>query len=415
MREVVVIGLRRWHADRLRVAMTSAGIFAYTVDHFLAPVMPYVRDPTVTEIMINGPSEVYVERGGRLERTDVRFADNEAYLAAINNVLQFTGKRLTKDNPLVDARLPDGSRVHVVLQPLSRFGTAMTIRKFSKDMFGLDKLLELGSLTADAAEYLKVIVMSEKNLLVSGGTSSGKTVLLNVLSNFIPHYQRIVVIEDSAELELQQEHVVSLEGRGPDRYGKGAIYIRDLFKSSLRLRPDRIIVGEVRGGEALDMIQAMTSGHAGSMSTLHASTPLDALNRLETLALMSKVELPLYALRAQVASAIDVIVQVTRFPDGRRGLTMISEVMPLETESGHEGRYRVRDIFRYELATGLAGKRGEGALLWTRQRSIFSREPKVHVLFEQIERPAVREIFDVPELESADGPEGPPQKIRAEE
>jgi len=369
--------------------MTGAGIFAYTVDHFLAPVMPFVRDPSITEIMINSAKEIYVEREGRLEKTDASFPDEEAYLAAINNVLQYTGKRLTKDNPLVDARLPDGSRVHVVLQPLSRFGTCMNIRKFSKAMFGLDKLISLGSLTPQAADYLKVLVLAEKNLLVSGGTSSGKTVLLNVLSRFIPEYQRIVVIEDSAELELQQAHVVSLEGRGPDRYGQGAVTIRDLFKSSLRLRPDRIIIGEVRGGEALDMIQAMTSGHAGSMSTLHAATPLDALNRLETLAMMSKIELPLYALRAQVASAIDAIVQVTRFPDGRRGLTMISEVLPLAGDQ--DGRYAVQDVFRYELAEGMAGKRGEGSLVWTGKRSVFRGEPKVHVQLEQME--LSREIF----------------------
>lgn len=369
--------------------MGSAGIFAYTVDHFLAPIMPFVRDPSITEIMINSAKEVYIERGGRLERTDAAFKDEEAFLAAINNVLQYTGKRLTLDNPLVDARLPDGSRVHVVLRPLSRLGTCMTIRKFSKEMFDLSKLLEMHSLTPMAAEYLQTMVLAEKNLLVSGGTSSGKTVLLNVLSSFIPNHQRIVVIEDSSELELQQDHVVSLEGRGPDRYGKGEITIRDLFKSSLRLRPDRIIIGEVRGGEALDMIQAMTSGHAGSMSTLHASTALDALNRLETLAMMSKVELPLYALRAQVASAIDLVVQVTRFPDGRRGLTMISEVLPLD----EHGRYAVQDIFMYELASGLAGKQGQGDLVWTGKRSAYRHEPKVHVLFEQTD--LTREIFSV--------------------
>ena len=359
--------------------MGNAGVFAYTVDHFLAPVMPFLRDRTVTEVMINTFQEIYVERGGRLEKTDAKFPDEESFLAAINNVLQYTGKRLTQDNPLIDARLPDGSRVHVVLRPLSRFGTCMSIRKFSKDLFGLDKLLELGSLTPMSAEYLQVMVLADKNLLVSGGTSAGKTVLLNVLSGFIPVHQRIVVIEDSSELELQQDHVVSLEARNPDRYGRGEVSIRDLFKSSLRLRPDRIVIGEVRGGEALDMIQAMTSGHAGSMSTLHASTPLDSLNRLETLAMMSKIELPLYALRAQVASAIDLVVQVTRFPDGRRGLTAISEILPLDDQ----GRYAVSDIFRYELAAGLAGKQGQGALMWTGARSIYLAEPKVHVQFEQ--------------------------------
>jgi pilus assembly protein CpaF len=369
--------------------MGSAGIFAYTVDHFLAPIMAYIRDPSVTEVMINSAKEVYIERSGRLEKTEAQFKDEESFLAAVNNVLQYTGKRLTQDHPLVDARLPDGSRVHVVLSPLSRFGTCMTIRKFSKEMFDLNKLLEMNSFTAMAAEYLRIMVLAEKNLLVSGGTSSGKTVLLNVLSGFIPGHQRIVVIEDSAELELQQEHVVSLEGRGPDRYGKGEITIRDLFKSSLRLRPDRIIIGEVRGGEALDMIQAMTSGHAGSMSTLHASTALDALNRLETLAMMSKVELPLYALRAQVASAIDLVVQVTRFPDGRRGLTTISEVLPLDDQ----GRYAVQDMFRYELARGLAGKQGQGELVWTAKQSVYRHEPKVHMLFEQTD--LTRQIFAV--------------------
>ena len=353
--------------------MAGSGIFAYTVDHFLAPVMPYVRDPTVTEIMINSCQEIYIEREGKLERTDAKFPDEDAFLAAINNVLQFTGKRLTPDQPLVDARLPDGSRVHVVLRPLSRFGTCMTIRKFSKSMFNLDKLLEIGSLTPMAGEYLRVMVLAEKNLLVSGGTSSGKTVLLNVLSHFIPNQQRIVVIEDSAELDLQQEHVVSLEGRGPDRYGKGQVTIRELFKSSLRLRPDRIIIGECRGGEALEIVQAMTSGHAGSMSTLHANSTLDALNRLETLCMMAKLDLPLHALRAQVTSAIDVVVQMTRFGDGRRCVTGIGEVEPL----GADGRYRVRDIFRYELEE--ESGQAKGALVWSGAVSQYGREPRIRL------------------------------------
>jgi len=357
-------------ADRLN-------IFEVTVKHFLGPVMPFLEDPTVSEIMINRPDEIYVERQGRLVRTDVSFESNEALLSAVNNVLQYTGKRMTTDVPLIDSRLPDGSRVHVVLAPLSRAGTCMTIRKFAKVLFDAQELLKIGAWTPQVMEYLKVCVLAEKNILVAGGTSSGKTSLLNVLSEFIPAHQRIVTIEDSAELELKQDHVVSLEGRPPDRWGRGHITISDLFKSSLRLRPDRIIIGEVRGGEALDMIQAMTSGHAGSMSTLHASVAMDALNRLETLAMMNKVELPLYALRAQIASAIDVIVLVSRFNDGRRGLTQIAEVLPLD----REGHYQVQEIFAYKLDDTPEGRTtGRGGLAWTGNKSVFRQEPKVRML-----------------------------------
>jgi len=322
--------------------MAKANIFEATVEHFLAPVLSYLHDPKVSEIMINNPREIYIERDGKVSKTDAQFPDADSLLAAVNNVLQYTGKRLTAEHPLVDSRLPDGSRVHVILPPLCRTGVCMTIRKFSKVTFDASHLLSLGSWTAEAMEYLQMCVLSEKNILVAGGTSSGKTCLLNVLSGFVPEHQRIVVIEDSSELELQQDHVISLEARQADRWGRGEVSISDLFKSALRLRPDRVIIGEVRGGEALDMIQAMTSGHAGSMSTLHANMPMDALNRLETLAMMSKVDLPLYALRAQIASAIDVIIQATRFSDGRRGLTEISEVLPLDDQ----GHYRLLDMFR---------------------------------------------------------------------
>ena len=356
--------------------MAKANIFETTVDHFLKPIMPFMRDPTVSEIMVNSPDEIYVERDGQLTRTDAKFEDDESLLAAVNNVLQYTGKRLTEEHPLIDSRLPDGSRVHVILGPLCRTGTCMTIRKFAKIMFDAEHLVELGSWTREAMEYVKICVLAEKNILVAGGTSSGKTCLLNVLSGFIPNRQRIVVIEDSAELEFQQDHVVPLESRTPDRWGRGEVTITDLFRSSLRLRPDRVIIGEVRGGEALDMIQAMTSGHAGSMSTLHANMATDALNRLETLAMMSKVELPLHALRAQIASAIDVIVLVTRFNDGRRGLTQISEVLPL----GDDGKYRLQEMFRYELAGGTEGGKGRGALVWQGAKSSFADEPKIRVL-----------------------------------
>ena len=369
----------------------TTNIFETTVAHFLAPVMEYLQDPTVAEIMINAPDEIYIERAGELIKTDAKFVDAEALRSAANNILQYTGKRLTTDHPLVDARLPDGSRVHVIIPPLCRRSICITIRKFAKVDFDADKLVELGSWTSEAMEYLRMCVLAEKNLLVGGGTSSGKTCLLNVLSDFIPHHQRIVVIEDSAELELQQEHVVSLEARGPDRWGRGQITIRDLFRSSLRLRPDRIIIGEVRGGEALEMIQAMTSGHAGSMSTLHANVALGTLNRLETMALMSQVDLSPEALRSQITSAIDVIVQVTRFPDGKRGLTQIAEVLELD----RDGHYRVQDMYTYKLDRDEQGQLTEsGSLVWTGKQSTFVEEPKVRVLAKK--RKLTRHVFDAP-------------------
>ena len=372
--------------------MARTDIFAATIGHFLAPIAQYLKDPTVSEIMVNTSDEIYVEKSGELVRTDARFDSEEAFLSAVNNILQYTGKRLTPEHPLQDSRLPDGSRVHVILSPLSRRSTCMTIRKFAKVMFDAEHLVKLGSWTAMAMEYLRMCVLGEKNLLVAGGTSSGKTCLLNVLSGFIPAHQRIVVIEDSAELEIQQDHVISLESRGPDRYGRGEVGIPELFRSSLRLRPDRIIIGECRGGEALEIIQAMTSGHAGSMSTLHANSTLDALNRLETLCMMSKVDLPLHALRQQVASAIDVVVQMTRFPDGRRAVTQISEVLPLDKDT----RYRVQDIFRYELQEGSDSSVGE--LRWTGAISIYGDEPRLRVLRKQMKLTA--DIF-APQKERA--------------
>ncbi len=321
--------------------MAANDIYSRTISHYLAPIAQYLGDTRVTEIMVNRADEIYIERDGKLERVSARFADDEVYQAAVNNILQFTGKTLSDDQPLIDSRLPDGSRVHVAKEPCARFGTTMTIRKFSRAMLDMDWVVELGTLTPQANDYLRIAVRAERNLLVVGGTSSGKTSLLNALSTFIPEGQRIVVIEDSAELQLQQEHVISLEARQPDRYGRGVVSIRDLFRSSLRLRPDRIVIGEVRGGEALDMIQAMTSGHGGSMGTLHANNPADALNRLETMAMMSKVELPLYALRAQISSAIDVVVQMSRHIGGQRRVTQITEIDPMI----EAGQYQLRDIF----------------------------------------------------------------------
>ncbi len=347
--------------------MNRHEIYAATVDHYLAPIKAYLDDPAVAEVMINGHDEIYIEKHGELIRTPARFSDREAYASATNNILQFTGKSLYDDVSLIDARLPDGSRVHVAKQPCSRHGMAMTIRKFSNSMLDVDWLVEIGSMTLAAKEYLQIAVRAEANLLVAGGTSSGKTSLLNALSGFIPSNQRIVVIEDSAELQPQQAHVISMETKPPDRYGRGEVGINRLFRSSLRLRPDRIVIGEVRGGEALDMIQAMTSGHGGSMGTLHANNPRDALNRLETMALMSDIELPLHALRAQVASAIDVVVQMHRHLGGRRILTQISEVLPLS----EDGQYRLKDLFIYHRNTKDKGSH-DMSLEWTGQRSYLA-------------------------------------------
>ncbi len=378
--------------------MDRTKIFSVTIERFLAPIAQFLRDPAVSEIMVNTPDEIYVERNGKVVKTDAKFDSEETFLSAVTNVLQYTGKRVTSEHPLLDSRLPDGSRVHVILGPLSRRGSCMSIRKFAKVMFEAEHLVELGTWTRQAMEYIRLCVLAEKNILVAGGTSSGKTCLLNVLSGFIPHNQRIVVIEDSAELNLQQEHVISLESRGPDRYGRGEVNIRDLFRSSLRLRPDRIIIGECRGGEALEIIQAMTSGHAGSMSTLHANSPLDALNRLETMCMMSKVDLPLYALRAQITSAIDVVVQMTRFPDGRRDVTGVAEVGDLDAE----GRYSVRDLFTYQLEE--ESDSPVGRLVWTGELSTFRDEPSVRVL--RREMALTREIFSTAQQEQARAAEG---------
>ncbi len=330
----------------------------------MAPIKAFLDDPGVTEVMINRADDIYIEKDGKVIHTDARFDDQEAYEAAINNVLQFTGRSLSDDQPLIDSRLPDGSRVHVAKAPCSRNGTSVAIRKFSQMVLDIDWLIELGTITAQARDFLRLAVNAEQNLLVAGGTSSGKTSLLNALSSFIPDDQRIVVIEDSAELQLQKNHLISLEAQQPDRYGRGEVTIRELFRSSLRLRPDRIIIGEVRGGEALDMIQAMTSGHGGSMGTLHANSTADTLNRLETMALMSKVELPLFALRSQIASAIDLIIHMSRHIGGRRLVTQISEVDQVDDA----GNYMLRDLFVLKQADkDNADKQMQ--LTWTGERS----------------------------------------------
>ncbi|NLN53168.1 MAG: CpaF family protein, partial [Firmicutes bacterium] len=307
------------------------------------PIHPFLNDETITEIMVNGPNQVYVERSGKLERTDVVFRSDEHVLHIIEKIVAPLGRRIDESSPMVDARLPDGSRVNAVIPPISLVGPSITIRKFAKDPFTIDDLINFGTLSLEMAAFLEAAVKARLNVVVSGGTGSGKTTTLNVLSSFIPEGERIVTIEDAAELQLSQEHVVSLETRPANIEGKGAITIRDLVRNSLRMRPERIIVGEVRSGEALDMLQAMNTGHDGSLTTGHANSPRDMLSRLETMVLMAGMDLPVRAIREQIASAIDLIVQQSRLRDGSRKITHITEVQ------GMEGDVIVlQDLFVYE-------------------------------------------------------------------
>lgn len=306
---------------------------------FLMPVKDFLDDDTVSEILINGPDQVYIERSGRLVDVPVRFVSEPALRAAATNIAKSVGRILDEMHPRLDARLPDGSRVHAVIPPLSRIGTVIAIRKFKKDTLTIGKMQEFGSVDDDTVKLLRALVLLHKNVIVSGATSSGKTSVLNALSAFIPDGERVLVIEDATELQLQQRHVVPFETRKADKNGQGEVTIRDLIRSALRLRPDRIVIGEIRGGEALDLLQALNTGHAGSMSTIHANSPIDCLRRIETCALLSGIDVPLQALRAQVASAIDAVVHTARLSDGSRKVVAISEVLPLEG-----GDYQVRDI-----------------------------------------------------------------------
>ena len=334
---------------------TLETVFSQTLAIYLAPVAHFLEDNTVTEVMINGPFEVYVERAGKLELTDARFEHEDQVFALAKNIAQYVGRQLNWENPLLDARLPGGSRVHITLPPVSRKGICLSIRKFFREALTVEKLKDFGTITQAAADFLFACVETEMNMMVAGGTGSGKTSMLNVLSSMIPANQRIVVIEDSSELQLQQPHLLTYETRPPDRHGRGAVTIRQLFRSAMRMRPDRVLIGEVRGGEALDMIQAMVSGHRGSMSTVHAATPPETLARIETLALMGDVALPLYALRSQVGMALDLVVQISRFGDGSRRITHISEVLDLD----NDGKYQLRDLFLFRSK----GKDADGKIL----------------------------------------------------
>ncbi|MBQ1346068.1 MAG: CpaF family protein, partial [Kiritimatiellae bacterium] len=296
----------------------------------LGPLEELLADDTVSEIMVNGPHKVYIERKGKLQLSDCQFTDDQSVLSVIERIIAPLGRRCDESQPYVDARLADGSRVNAIIAPLALSGPTITIRKFSKKALTPEDFIRFGTWTHNAAEFMKLCVLLRKNIIVAGGTGSGKTTLLNLLSGYIPHSERIVTVEDAAELRLQQPHVVRLEARPPNIEGKGAVTIRDLVKNCLRMRPDRIIVGECRGGESLDMLQAMNTGHDGSLTTVHANSPRDVISRLETMVLMSGMELPSRAIREQIASAVDVIIHESRLSDGSRKVVAITEVTGLE-------------------------------------------------------------------------------------
>jgi pilus assembly protein CpaF len=331
------------------------------------PIQPLLDDEDVSEVMVNGPKKVFIEKKGKLTKSAVTFDDDDHVLRVIDRIILPLGRRVDADTPTVDARLPDGSRVNAVVRPVSIDGPSITIRKFKKDKLSIQQLIDYGSLTSNMAEFIRACVLAHLNIVISGGTGSGKTTLLNVLSSYIPEEERIITIEDAAELQLQQDHVLRMETKVANTDGRGTVSIRDLVRNSLRMRPDRIIVGECRGGEALDMLQAMNTGHDGSLTTLHANTPRDAISRMETMVLMSGMDLPLKVVRQQIASAVDLIIQQTRLKDGSRKVTAITEVVGMEGEI-----VVLTDIFKFEQ-TGI-GENGKilGDLKATGIRPIFS-------------------------------------------
>jgi len=329
-------------------------IFADILDELtgFGPIQPLLDDEDVSEVMVNGPKKVFIEKKGKLIKSAITFDDDDHVLRIIDRIILPLGRRVDADTPTVDARLPDGSRVNAVIRPVSIDGPSITIRKFKKDKLSVQQLIDYGSLTPNMAEFIRACVLAHLNIVISGGTGSGKTTLLNVLSSYIPEEERIITIEDAAELQLQQEHVLRMETKVSNVDGKGAVTIRDLVRNSLRMRPDRIIVGECRGGEALDMLQAMNTGHDGSLTTVHANSPRDTLSRLETLVLMAGMDLPLKVVRQQISSAIDLIVQQARLKDGSRKVTAITEVVGMEGDT-----VVMTDVFKFEqTGIGPGGK-----------------------------------------------------------
>ena len=338
------------------------------------PIDGLLKDPDVTEVMVNGPGRVYVERSGKLTLSPATFADEAHLRRVIEKIVAQVGRRVDEATPMVDARLPDGSRVNAIIPPLAIGGPFLTIRKFSKDPYTVEDLINFGTLSPATAQFLEACVKGRLNIIVSGGTGTGKTTALNVLSSFIPEDERVVTIEDAKELQLRQDHVLSLESRPPNVEGKGEVRIRDLVRNALRMRPDRIVVGECRGGEALDMLQAMNTGHDGSLTTVHANTPRDSLSRIETMVLMAGMDLPMRAIREQMASAIDLIVQLTRLRDGSRRITHVSEVQ------GMEGDVIVlQDVFLFDFGMGVdADGRFRGQLKSTGIRPKFAEKLTDH-------------------------------------
>ncbi len=318
--------------------------FTDSLSQFLAPITPLLEDARVSEIMINGHQEIFVEISGKIQKTRIQFPSEEALIAAIRNISQFVGKPISETEPILDARLPNGSRICAVIPPCAKNGPTMAIRKFSKEKLGLPDLIKFGAISNDMARFLDLCVIVKRNILVSGGTGSGKTTLLNVLGGRIPGNERLLIIEDTAELQIKSNHVVRFETKHKDDLGKGEVTIRDLVKASLRLRPDRIIVGEVRGPEALDLIQAMNTGHDGSMGTLHANNPVQGMNRCETLCMIADTGVPAHVIRSQVSEAIHLVVQASRLRDGSRKITHISEVSGLD----EKGAYKINDIFIFK-------------------------------------------------------------------
>ena len=362
--------LKAYQATRLQLPGSLRDqLFHEILDDMLGfgVLQPLIEDESITEIMVNGPKKIYIERKGKLIKTNVTFEDDAAVIRVIEKIISPLGRRIDNDSPTVDARLPDGSRVNAVIAPCAIDGPTITIRKFTKNKLTVDQLIEYGSLTRSMAEFIRACVKSRLNVVISGGTGSGKTTLLNVLSGFIPEDERIITIEDAAELKLQQDHVVRLETKPEDVEGKHAVHIRDLVKNSLRMRPDRIVVGECRSGETLDMLQAMNTGHDGSLTTLHANSPRDALSRMETMCLMAGVDMPIKVIREQIASAIDLIIQQTRMKDGSRKVTNVTEVAGMEGDT-----VTLTDIFKFEQ-TGI-DKDGSilGELKPTGIRPLFS-------------------------------------------
>jgi pilus assembly protein CpaF len=341
-------------------------LFAYVASY--GPITPYLEDPKISEVMVNGPDQVFIEIAGKMILTDTKFDNNEQVRFAINHMINPRGRFVNRKHPLVDSRLPDGSRMNATIAPVSPEWPTITIRRFLKDKLTIDQLVELGSLSPKIAEFLAMCVQARLNIVIAGNTSSGKTTFLNNVAQYIPDTERIVIVEDSAELNLHQVHKISLEAQPPDYMGEGAVPIRDLVKNCLRMRPDRIIVGEVRGGEAMDMLQAMNTGHDGSLTTVHSNSPRDTISRLETMALMAGIDVPLSAVRKQIASALNLIVYLSRMPDGSRRLTHVSEVVGMEGDV-----VTMTDLFVFQQAGLDENKKIKGFFKATGLRPSFAR------------------------------------------